>query len=236
MEPVNHRTRVGAERRERMRARLVASALQVFASKGYEASDIEDVIAAAQVSRGTFYNYFRTNEELMQAVLEEVSDELISLVDAVVLSRSDPAERVSLGVRMVFHTVRRHALFANFVNRIGIERTLRNSVGARYLVRDLQEGIDQGRFTVSSVHLGFILVLGTMQAAIMALSAEPDLDPNFCEEVTYHLLLGLGVAKGAARKLISLPLQDVAWPVESLLTRTCDLTSLVPPGLGSQGA
>ena len=61
----DHRTRVAAERRARMHRKLVESALLVFAEKGVDASVIEDVIAAADVSRGTFYNYFRTNGELL---------------------------------------------------------------------------------------------------------------------------------------------------------------------------
>jgi len=66
----DHRPRVAAERRARMRRKLVESALLVFAGKGVDASVIEDVIVAAGVSRGTFYNYFRTNAELLAAVNE----------------------------------------------------------------------------------------------------------------------------------------------------------------------
>ena len=65
----DHRPRVAAERRARMRRKLVESALLVFAEKGVDASVIEDVIAAAGVSRGTFYNYFRTNAELLVAAI-----------------------------------------------------------------------------------------------------------------------------------------------------------------------
>ena len=49
----DHRTRVAAEKRARMRRKLVESALLVFAEKGVDASVIEDVIAVAGVSRGT---------------------------------------------------------------------------------------------------------------------------------------------------------------------------------------
>ena len=65
----DHRPRVAAERRARMRRKLVESALLVFAEKGVDASVIEDVIAAAGVSRGTFYNYFCTNGELLAAAI-----------------------------------------------------------------------------------------------------------------------------------------------------------------------
>ena len=75
--PNDHRPRVAAERRARMRRKLVESALFVFAEKGVDASVIEDVIAAAGVSRGTFYNYFRTNAELLAAAINELGNEVV---------------------------------------------------------------------------------------------------------------------------------------------------------------
>lgn len=151
-----------------MHARLVASALQVFASKGFDATDIEDVIAAAEVSRGTFYNYFKTNEELMQAVIEAVSHEMLTLIDAVVLPKPDPASRIASGLRLVLHTTCRHRLFANFVTRMGVDQTLRHSLAIQYLQRDLQAGMDEGRFAMKDARLGLLLVLGTAHATIMA--------------------------------------------------------------------
>ena len=101
MNTLDHRTRVAAEKRERMRMRLIESALHVFAHKGADAAVIEDVIAMAEVSRGTFYNYFRTTEEVMAAVQQDVGNELLSLVDMAIADRQDPAERLACGVRMV---------------------------------------------------------------------------------------------------------------------------------------
>ena len=75
----DHRPRVAAERRTRMRRKLVESALFVFAEKGVDASVIEDVIAAAGVSRGTFYNYFRTNGELLAAAIDELGNEVVDV-------------------------------------------------------------------------------------------------------------------------------------------------------------
>ncbi len=50
----DHRPRVAAEKRARMRRKLIENALLVFAEKGVDASVIDDVIRTANVSRGTF--------------------------------------------------------------------------------------------------------------------------------------------------------------------------------------
>jgi AcrR family transcriptional regulator len=81
-----------------MRVRLIEAALHVFAEKSADAAVIDDVIKAAGVSRGTFYNYFRTNEELMAAVLHAVGDEILGLIEAAIAAHEDPAERLAHGL------------------------------------------------------------------------------------------------------------------------------------------
>jgi AcrR family transcriptional regulator len=89
----DHRPRVAAERRAHMRRKLVESALLVFVDKGVDASVIEDVIAAAGVSRGTLYNYFRTNAELLVAAIEELGNEVVDLIESRVKPLPSPAAR-----------------------------------------------------------------------------------------------------------------------------------------------
>lgn len=216
----DHRTRVAAEKRERMRTRLIESALLVFARKGADAAVIDDVIALAEVSRGTFYNYFRTNEELMGAVMQALGNEMLALVDAEVLTRKDPAERLAGGVRMVLHTTMQHPLLAQFVAKVGIQMAMGNSLAMQYLARDILAGMEAERFTLASPELGLVLVLGTAHAAICAVTMRPNLPASYAEDITYHLLLGLGMSKAQAKKLVSEPIEAVAFPENALLSRT----------------
>ncbi|MDE2593335.1 MAG: helix-turn-helix transcriptional regulator [Burkholderiales bacterium] len=213
----DHRTRVGAERRERMRRRLIESALHVFARKGVDATDIKDVAEQAQVSRGSFYNYFETNEELMAAVLEELGNELLVLVDTVVTQHDDPAERMALGLRMVLHTAQQHRLFARFVARVGIERAVGNSLAMNYVPRDIEAGVAAGRFHVNSLPAALTLVLGTAHAALCSMALNLPQPEDFPEEVVYQILLGLGMRRDAAHRLARLPLESVEPPAGALL-------------------
>src|SRR5215467_2176472 len=58
-------------RRERrsaeLRERLFRAALQLFASKGYAETTVEDITEAADVGKGTFFNYFPSKERLLIA-------------------------------------------------------------------------------------------------------------------------------------------------------------------------
>lgn len=53
------------------RAEILAAARQLFLQRGVEAVTIRDVIHRTDLATGTFYNYFRTKEDLLRALIEE---------------------------------------------------------------------------------------------------------------------------------------------------------------------
>lgn len=73
-------------RKAERRAHLLHCALEVFASKGYHAAAIADIIKQAGVARGTFYLYF----ESKRAVFEELLDEMLAALGTRV-KRIDPS-------------------------------------------------------------------------------------------------------------------------------------------------
>ncbi len=60
---------------ERTRQRLLAATRKILSAKGYSATRIEDIAAAAKVAKGTFYLYFENKEAVTMAVLAEVMAE-----------------------------------------------------------------------------------------------------------------------------------------------------------------
>jgi AcrR family transcriptional regulator len=62
---------VRTRRKEARPGEIVAAALASFADRGYAATKLEDVAAAAGVSKGTIYLYFPTKEDLFRAVVRQ---------------------------------------------------------------------------------------------------------------------------------------------------------------------
>ena len=52
-------------RRAEIRERLFRSALRLFAERGYLETTVEDITEAADVGKGTFFNYFPTKEHVL---------------------------------------------------------------------------------------------------------------------------------------------------------------------------
>ncbi|MDK2659917.1 TetR/AcrR family transcriptional regulator [Cupriavidus consociatus] len=214
----DHRTRVAAERRERMRARLAETALAIFAEKGVGASVIQDVIATAGVSQGTFYNYFRTNEELLLAVAEELSNELIDAIERTVSQYEDPAERIATGVRLYLYKARAFPLFASFVVQTGLHLASPNNLIYEYVPQHLEAGFASGRFQRMPMEVAVDLIGGQALMAIARLEAGGAAE-DYPEWVVATLLRALGVAQMDAQRIAFEPLQPVAIPEDSLVAR-----------------
>jgi len=49
-------------------------AQRLVQTKGYEAMSIQDVLNELEASKGAFYHYFESKQELLEAVVERFSD------------------------------------------------------------------------------------------------------------------------------------------------------------------
>jgi TetR/AcrR family transcriptional regulator, transcriptional repressor for nem operon len=77
------------------RQALLDTALRVIQEKGYEATRVEDICAAAGLARGSFFNFFKSKEDLALAATEHwnaVSGAVFA--SAAYRSLEDPLERV----------------------------------------------------------------------------------------------------------------------------------------------
>lgn len=70
-------------RRERRRAetqqRILDAALQLFTTHGYLETTVEEITEAADVGKGTFFNYFPTKDALLAAIFESVGRQFAQL-------------------------------------------------------------------------------------------------------------------------------------------------------------
>jgi len=230
----DHRQRVAAERRERMRSRLLASAMKLIAEKGPAATSIDDVISAAEVSRGTFYKYFPSPDALVRALAIDIANELITMAEPVVLSYEDPAERVSSGMRLVARLAIDHPLAATFLVRLGWPDARGQSMLLDFVKRDLTEGIRQGRFTRMPIALALNIVTGTVLGATHCM-LEPACDSDFAEQSAAAALRALGVDAKSAERIARSPLKPVEILSDGLLTQTSRILA-VPDAKASRPA
>ena len=142
-------------RREIRRQELVEAAVAVFLDKGVSATSVDDIARAAGVAKGTFYLYFETKDEAVNAVAERMVAGVADRVEAHATARDrSPVERLivfgaevsqvggepyELDLIEVFHRPENRAVH----DRMGEQALARLAPTIRGIVAD---GIDQGLF------------------------------------------------------------------------------------------
>ena len=67
-----------------VKSRIVAAAWQLFYEKGYNGTTVDDIIALSDTSKGSFYYYFSTKDELLDTlslILDDYYEELETEMD-----------------------------------------------------------------------------------------------------------------------------------------------------------
>jgi Transcriptional regulator len=92
-------------RREARGKDLVDAALAVFSSKGVGAASVDDIVRVAGVAKGTFYLYFATKDDAVNAVAERMVEGVADRIEALANAPDrSPVERLlayGAGVREV---------------------------------------------------------------------------------------------------------------------------------------
>ena len=55
---------------------ILNAAYDLFINKGYNSSSIQDILDEANVSKGTFYNYFGSRAECLMAIMDSIGSEI----------------------------------------------------------------------------------------------------------------------------------------------------------------
>ncbi|MBH5337714.1 TetR family transcriptional regulator [Streptomyces pactum] len=92
--------RRAAAQRLTMRRKLAAAAMELFATKGYEATTVDEIAAAAGVARRTFFRHFRSKEE---AIFPDHDDTLVraEAVLEAAPAHENPLDTVCRGIKEV---------------------------------------------------------------------------------------------------------------------------------------
>jgi AcrR family transcriptional regulator len=89
-----------AERSEATRTALIATALRLFAERGYGDVGTEEIVRETGVTRGALYHHFAGKQELFEAVYEQVEKQLVESIAASAMSAaSDPLQALEAGAQ-----------------------------------------------------------------------------------------------------------------------------------------
>jgi AcrR family transcriptional regulator len=192
-----------AERRESRKGALVDAAFGVFMDKGVAASSVDDIVEAAGVAKGTFYLYFKTKDDAVNAVAERVVDGVAGVVETAAAQPGlSPVERLlTLGraVGQVGAEPRERELIDVFhrpENR-PIHDRLSERIHARVVATVesiISDGIAVGQFAPQDPHLAAGFVLATFTSLHDLVGPEANVE-RVASELNAFIVRGLGYGR-----------------------------------------
>lgn len=201
----DHRRRVARERRARMRERLIAATMDVYRqSAGRRRPVIDDVIRAANVSRGTFYKYFDTLDEVLSEIGHTTASEMLQSFERLFEPLDDGAVMLATGPLMALTRAAMDPAHGTIVSHVDLVDRISGDDPRRQLVfRSLNYGREQGVFQFGSIEAAFDLVIGVSVEGARRLSRTGQFDEAGIRETVVMILLGLGMQLPAARLAVA---------------------------------
>src|SRR4051812_37663198 len=108
------------ERRKRPTREALLGAAQTFIAAGRFNVPVLEITQAADVGMGSFYNHFDSKEELFQAAVNEVLDELGAMLDKLTAEDDDPAEVFGRSFRLVGRVFRQRPNMSRVLLNAGV--------------------------------------------------------------------------------------------------------------------
>ena len=197
-------------KRARTRDALLVALQELLLDPAVSTASVPLVVGRAGAAQGTFYNYFDSLPDAIDAVGALLLAEHSRVLTVVTSGASDPTEIVARSARQTLML---------FVHRPEVGRLVfdsglpvdRFATGLRgHLHDDLRLGVDRGDFTVANFDVASTVYTGTMLGACLDLH-RGQLAADAAPEIVGHLLRALGVNARKAQRAVSEPQEFVDW-------------------------
>ena len=164
-------------RRANTRAEILEASVDLFGSRGFGATSLDDVARVVGVAKQTVLYWFASKDELLDAVLAQTALELAAVIEAAVRAAPEqPLAKIEAVVKAVFRpAVRRPALLGlvREVSRLSPTHAERLTIQVQPFVRRaidyLGEQMDAGRLRRADPGL----VIALAYATVTGIATEP---------------------------------------------------------------
>lgn len=197
-----------------VRQRLLDAAYDAMSAKGFETSRIADIIEAADVGVGSFYNHFSGKEDLARAVFQNRMEEFGDEMEAVATKADDIVAATCFVYRRLIERAEDDQAWAAFILQLEplfrmFDRLMRPHarVGLQIGVSNRSFLIDDVEAAISAIHA---MMLTVTQAMLVG-----DMSRQRAHGTAKLALCMFGVDREKAHALAYMPMADLHRKVKS---------------------
>ena len=193
------------------RQALLDAGRKLFSERAVDAVTIDEIVLAAKVAKGSFYNHFADRAALVRAVTADIRSGLERAVAKANEGITDPAHRTVRGFCVYLAFAAQQPERAGALMRIQGGHTAMDAPLNQGLVKDIAAGQASGRFVLPSLEAGVLLVMGSGQIALARLQESP---PGtdvalLAEQLCTLLLRSFGLDQTAAQAIAAQAATDL---------------------------
>ena len=75
--------KLSVEKKEAKKDKIIEKSMELFCEKGYRTTKVEEITKALGISKGNFYTYFNSKEEVLYEVLNIMKNERIRMMEEI---------------------------------------------------------------------------------------------------------------------------------------------------------
>jgi AcrR family transcriptional regulator len=200
---VDHRVRVASERRERMRKRLLDAVMAVYARDPHGGPPlVDDVIAEADASKATYYKYFASVEEAIDALGVMLADEMVQSLIRMYRGPERPFFRMAVAIQLFLLRSVTDSIWGAFVAHTDILAS--DNIVARGLRQHAESSRADRIMKFDNLDAALTLAAGALLGAMRQIVRRKKRPQQaYVEEVVVMILRGLGVKHDLAAQTVS---------------------------------
>lgn len=131
------------------REKLLFAGLQLFTEAGYQKTSVLEIVEMARVSKTTFYQHFKSKEDIMVALFEQVGNEMTEEVKHAISQEERMAYKAFAGINRYIHICFENKNVAQIllVESVGVSRNVElvrqksHQVFAKLILQTVETGL-----------------------------------------------------------------------------------------------
>lgn len=190
-------------RAERTREALIRAGRKLFAEQPVDAVSIDDIVRAADVAKGSFYNHFPDKDALVRSVTGEIRAGVERAIGRANAGIDEPARRVARAICVYMRYAVDEPVRAGVLVRVHSGHVSTSAPLNQGIVEDVSAGLASGRFAIATMESAVLYILGVSQISLTRIVQEPTLAlaVTLSQQMCALLLRGLGVPPSEAETL-----------------------------------
>lgn len=199
-----------SEKAQATRNRILDAAAQVFASKGYHETRVDDIVEESNSSKGSVYFYFPGKQQMFLALVDQFADLLERRLAEAIAQEDDGVCRVDAAIRVCLETFGKYRKLAKIllIQAVGLGTVFeekRLEIHARFasmIQEHLNQAVAEGDIPLMDTEVVSVAWMGAINEVVIRWvhTGQPEPD-RIAHTLRATLLRSIGVSQARIEQL-----------------------------------